>query len=115
LLGWLPPSDRLPIRASPEDKAATVATAQPAEDKLDRTVLPIEEPQDPPITEMDARNAQTRSRFEVKALQGAPKVALLNLEGYSDEEIARSLDCSLRTVERKLEVIRERWTAEGTP
>jgi DNA-directed RNA polymerase specialized sigma24 family protein len=41
-------------------------------------------------------------------------VALLKLEGHSNEEIARSLDCGLRTVERKLEVIRKRWTAEGT-
>lgn len=40
-------------------------------------------------------------------------VALLKLEGHSNEEIARSLDCGLRTVERKLEVIRKRWTAEG--
>jgi DNA-directed RNA polymerase specialized sigma24 family protein len=42
-------------------------------------------------------------------------VALMKLDGYSNEEIARSLDCGLRTVERKLEVIRKRWTAEGTP
>ena len=77
--------------------------------------MPIKEPQNPPITEIDARNAKTRSRFEAKAPQGAPKVALLKLEGYSNEEIARSLDCSSRTVERKLEVIRKRWTAEGTP
>jgi DNA-binding CsgD family transcriptional regulator len=42
-------------------------------------------------------------------------VALLKLEGHSNEEIARSLDCGLRTVERKLEVIRKRWMAEGTP
>jgi DNA-directed RNA polymerase specialized sigma24 family protein len=41
-------------------------------------------------------------------------VALLKLEGHSNEEIARSLDCGLRTVERKLEVIRKRWTAEDT-
>jgi DNA-directed RNA polymerase specialized sigma24 family protein len=40
-------------------------------------------------------------------------VALLKLEGHSNEEIARSLDCGLRTVERKLEVIRKRWIAEG--
>jgi DNA-directed RNA polymerase specialized sigma24 family protein len=40
-------------------------------------------------------------------------VALLKLEGHSNEEIARSLDCGLRTVERKLEVIRKRWEAEG--
>jgi DNA-directed RNA polymerase specialized sigma24 family protein len=42
-------------------------------------------------------------------------VALLKLEGHSNEEIARSLDCGVRTVERKREVIRKRWTAEGTP
>lgn len=42
-------------------------------------------------------------------------VALLKLEGHSNEEIARSLDCGLRTVERKLEVIRKRWMAEGLP
>jgi DNA-directed RNA polymerase specialized sigma24 family protein len=42
-------------------------------------------------------------------------VALLKLEGHSNEEIARSLDCGLRTVERKLEVIRKRWMAEGVP
>ena len=39
-------------------------------------------------------------------------VALLKLEGYSNEEIAKSLDCALRTVERKLDVIRKRWRAE---
>ena len=40
-------------------------------------------------------------------------VALLKLEGHSNEEIARSLDCGLRTVERKLEVIRKRWMARA--
>jgi DNA-directed RNA polymerase specialized sigma24 family protein len=42
-------------------------------------------------------------------------VALLKLEGHSNEEIARSLGCGLRTGERKLEVIHKRWMAEGTP
>ena len=42
-------------------------------------------------------------------------VAGLKLEGHSNDEIAKHLDCSLRTVERKLEVIRKRWIAEGTP
>ena len=40
-------------------------------------------------------------------------VALLRLEGYSNEDIAASLDCGLRTVERKLDVIRKRWVAES--
>ena len=42
-------------------------------------------------------------------------VALMKLEGHSNEEIAKLLDCGLRTVERKLEVIRKRWLAEVVP
>jgi RNA polymerase sigma factor (sigma-70 family) len=42
-------------------------------------------------------------------------VALLKLEGRSNEEIATSLDCGVRTVERKLRVIRKRWLTEETP
>jgi RNA polymerase sigma factor (sigma-70 family) len=38
-------------------------------------------------------------------------VARLRFEGYSNEEIAESLDMSLRSVERKLKVIREIWTS----
>jgi DNA-directed RNA polymerase specialized sigma24 family protein len=40
-------------------------------------------------------------------------VALMKLDGHSNEEIAKSLDCGVRTVDRKLEVIRKRWIAEG--
>ncbi len=36
-------------------------------------------------------------------------VALLKLESYTNEEIARTLDCALGTVERKLSRIRKRW------
>jgi DNA-directed RNA polymerase specialized sigma24 family protein len=42
-------------------------------------------------------------------------VALMKLEGYSNAEIAQRLDCGLRTVERKLDAIRKRWLAEGSP
>lgn len=37
------------------------------------------------------------------------ELALLKLEGYTNEEIATKLDCSLRTIERKLERIRDKW------
>jgi len=40
------------------------------------------------------------------------KVAVWKMEGYGNEEIARRLDCGLRTVERKLEVIRALWEAD---
>jgi len=40
------------------------------------------------------------------------QIALLKLEGYTSEEIAERLGCVLRTVERKLERIREKWSKE---
>jgi DNA-directed RNA polymerase specialized sigma24 family protein len=37
------------------------------------------------------------------------QIARLKLEGYSTDEIAQRLGCVRRTVERKLERIREKW------
>ena len=39
-------------------------------------------------------------------------VAQLKFEGNSNAEIAQRLECSLRTVERKLWVIRRKWTPQ---
>lgn len=41
------------------------------------------------------------------------QIALLKLEGHTNDEIALKLDCARRTVERKLERIREKWVDEG--
>ncbi len=54
-----------------------------------------------------------RRLFGSLADESLRAVALLRLEGHSNEEIAANLTCGLRTVERKLEVIRKRWLAEG--
>ena len=43
------------------------------------------------------------------------RVALLRIEGYSDEEVARLLGCSLRSAARKVELVRRTWTDEGGP
>ena len=43
------------------------------------------------------------------------RVALLKLEGYTNEEIAEQLGCSLRTIARVLELIRMAWLAEEPP
>jgi DNA-directed RNA polymerase specialized sigma24 family protein len=40
------------------------------------------------------------------------RVALHKLEGFSNEEIAEKLGCVRRSVERKLERIREKWSRE---
>jgi arylsulfatase len=47
---------------------------------IDRTVLPIQEPAYPPITELDARNAMPPPRFEVKAPAGAPNVLVVLID-----------------------------------
>ena len=47
---------------------------------LDRTVLPIAEPQYPHVTELDARNAKAPPRFEVKAPAKAPNVLIVLID-----------------------------------
>jgi DNA-binding CsgD family transcriptional regulator len=42
-------------------------------------------------------------------------VAVWKLEGYTNAEIAAKLDCTPRTVERKLRIIRGLWQREGPP
>jgi arylsulfatase A-like enzyme len=57
--------------------APVAAQTTPA---LDRTVLPIPEPQLKPITTLDARNAKAPARFEVKAPKGAPNVVIVLID-----------------------------------
>lgn len=48
-----------------------------AQETLDRTTLPIAEPERPTYTELDVRNATAPPRFEVKAPEGTPNVLLV--------------------------------------
>ncbi|HKR11591.1 MAG TPA: arylsulfatase [Pyrinomonadaceae bacterium] len=67
---------------------ARVAAQQQVVGPTDRTVLPIQPPVIPNITEMDARNVQTPARFEVTAPKGAPNVLIIMIDdmgfGMSD-------------------------------
>lgn len=47
---------------------------------IDRTILPIKEPTDPSITELDARNAKAPARFQVTAPEKAPNVVVVLLD-----------------------------------
>src|SRR4029077_7436887 len=47
---------------------------------IDRTCLPVQEPNPPTITELDARNVKPPPRFEVKAPKGAPNVVVVLLD-----------------------------------
>jgi DNA-directed RNA polymerase specialized sigma24 family protein len=41
------------------------------------------------------------------------RVAIMKLEGYTNDEAARELGCVRRTIERKLQLIRNKWCALG--
>lgn len=43
------------------------------------------------------------------------EVALLRVEGYNDSEIADRLNCSRRTVQRRLKMIRQLWELQESP
>ena len=43
------------------------------------------------------------------------RIALQRMEGYNNEQIAAEMGCSLRSVERKLRLIRKAWLREGSP
>jgi len=47
---------------------------------VDRTVLPIQPPTYPPITELDARKVTPPPRFEIKAPAGAPNVLVILID-----------------------------------
>ena len=68
--------------------ASRVAAQGKVVGPTDRTVLPIQPPVIPNITEMDARNAKAPARFEVTAPVGAPNVLVILIDdmgfGMSD-------------------------------
>lgn len=57
-----------------------LAGAAQAQEKLDRTILPVPEPKPPVVTELDVRNVKPPPRFEVKAPDGAPNVFLVLID-----------------------------------
>jgi arylsulfatase A-like enzyme len=63
-----------------QEKAKPAAQMAGADWKPDRTVLPIQEPNYPPITELDARKATPPARFEVKVPEGAPNVLIVLID-----------------------------------
>ncbi len=62
----------------------------------------------PELANMVAEECQRL--LEVLGDESLRQVALLKLEGYTSDEIAKQLDCVTRTVERKLERIRAIWS-----
>jgi RNA polymerase sigma factor (sigma-70 family) len=65
----------------------------------------------PSPAEAAVLNEALEHRLEVLADPELRRIALWRLEGYSNREIAQLLDCTERSVERKLGRIRSLWTA----
>ena len=61
-----------------------------------------------------ATTDEIRRLFELLPDESLRAIALLKMEGHTDKEIASSLDCALRSVERKLMRIRNLWAAGGS-
>src|SRR5512143_2885895 len=61
---------------------AAFAAAAAAQTAIDRTVLPVPEPQYPHSTVLDARNATPPPRFEVKAPADAPNMLIVLLDDF---------------------------------
>ena len=56
-------------------------------------------------------NEALERRLEVLANPELRQIALWRLEGYTNREIAHRLDCTERSVERRMERIRSKWTS----
>ena len=73
------------------------------------TILDQIDSDGPTPAEAALLNEALERRFQMLKDPDLRQIALWKLEGYTNAEIATQLDCTLRTVERKLERIRAYW------
>lgn len=81
--------------------AAFAQTAPPASAAIDRSVLPIHEPQPPSYQQLDARDAQAPPRFEVTPPKNAPNVVIVLIDdiGFGHSS-AFGGPCAMPTLEK---------------
>jgi arylsulfatase A-like enzyme len=72
-----------------EQKITRIEPAKDGPYTMDRTILPIPEPNYPHSTVLDARNAKPPARFDVKAPKGAPNVLIVLIDdmGFGMSEV----------------------------
>jgi DNA-directed RNA polymerase specialized sigma24 family protein len=69
-----------------------------------------------PTPEFAAQVAEEYQRLlDLLGDESLRQVAVWKMEGFTKDEIAERLDCSRRTVARKLEAIRILWSKESEP
>jgi DNA-directed RNA polymerase specialized sigma24 family protein len=83
--------------------------------ELDSQLDPLEAPGREPDPQVAAILREESERIFSRLDGDLRRIALGKLEGYSNRELASQLNCGLRTVERRLEIIRRIWTEGGTP
>jgi DNA-directed RNA polymerase specialized sigma24 family protein len=85
------------------------AAADHSGSDLGGTILDQIDSDGPTPAEAALLNEALEHRFRKLSDPGLRQIAQWKLEGYTNPEIAAQLDCTLRTVERKLERIRAYW------
>jgi len=65
---------------------------------------------DPNAQEIDAISTTVREMLEGLGDDLLKRIAMLKLEGYTNTEIAAQQSIALRSVERKLQLIRDKWS-----
>jgi RNA polymerase sigma factor (sigma-70 family) len=85
------------------------------ESRSARWVLEQMEANGPSPSEAAVLNEALERRLEVLADPELRRIALLRLEGYTNREIADRLDCTERSIERRMERIRAKWMSCTDP
>ena len=85
------------------------AAMNDARGDLPATILDQIDSDGPTPAEAALLNEALEHRFQMLKDPDLRQIALWKLEGYTNAEIAAQLECTLRTVERKLERIRTYW------
>jgi len=62
--------------------------------------------------DMEVAISETCQQLLGKLDDDQRQIALLKMEGFTSEEIAEKLDCSVRRITRKLSLIRSKWSGE---
>lgn len=75
-------------------------------------VFPASQEDGPSPEELAGINMEFAGLLEALADRDDQTVALMRVAGYSVEEIAERLECSVRTIARRLAEIRRVWTAQ---
>jgi DNA-directed RNA polymerase specialized sigma24 family protein len=86
-----------------------VALADDSQDGLGFDGLPALTPT-PEFAAMVAE--QCRNLFEILGNDSLKEIARLRMEGFTSAEVAEQLGCSVRSVTRKLELIRRAWLGD---